>query len=304
MGDISRNMKIVIVALAIAALAIASASPVDTVVPEEVDTNLAQTESSQGNLQDMLVQEAEYSEAKNRVKALQAQGKDDKACRDLAEADKKAVSESVQSMQKILNGLDKGSGCKDEGMSLVRTARTARNKAFLDLKMELSRESKLASKKVVFEPTFSSMTGSCAVAKTDQKYVAAKKRFDQATRAVASAKGAYNVARTAHKKAVEAAKKAKKACECKAQEEHAAQWKTANQDNASNQEAWTKATNMLCVLDAKKLSDCKHSNAPKVTKPSLDIAAQTGCDKTAIAPAPTPGAATTEYKLTKDHFVR
>merc|ERR1711934_899607 len=285
------NMKIVIVALAITAIAFASASHVDTVVPEEVDTNLAQTESSQGNLQDMLVQEAEYSEAKNRVKALQAQGKDDKACRDVAEADKKAVSESVQSMQKILNGLDKGSGCKGEGQSLEGTARTAKDKAFQDLGGKQSAESKLASKKVVFEPTFKSMSGSCAVAKTDPKYVAAKKEFDQAKSAVAAAQGSSTMAKTAHEEAVEAAEKAKKACECKAQEEHAAQWKTANQDTASNQEAWTKATNMLCVLDGEKLSDCKHSNAPEVTKPSLDIATQTGCDKTAIAPAPTPGAA-------------
>jgi hypothetical protein len=276
-------MKIVIVALAIAAVAFASASHVDTVVPEEVDTNLAQTESSQGNLQDMLVQEAEYSEAKNRVKALQAQGKDDKACRDVAEADKKAVSESVQSMQKILNGLDKGSGCKGEGQSLEGTARTIKDEAFQDLGGKQSAESKLASKKVVFEPTFKSMSGSCAVAKTDPKYVAAKKEFDQAKSAVASAQGSYNMAKTAHEEAVEAAEKAKKACECKAQEEHAAQWKTANQDNASNQEAWTKATNMLCVLDREKLSDCKHSNAPKVTKPSLDIATQTGCAEAPVS---------------------
>merc|ERR1711981_115155 len=272
MGDISRNMKIVIVALAIAALAIASASPVDTVVPEEVDTNLAQTESSQGNLQDILVQEAEYSEAQQRVKALQAEGKDDKACRDLAKADKNSISVSVLAMQKILNGLDQGSGCKDEGQAVVKATGKEKDTTADDLKTKQKAKSDLANKKVVFEPTLKSMTGSCAVAKTDKKYIAAKNKYDKASNAVTSAEGALTVATTAHENAIEAANKARKACECNVQEKHASTWKTANKDNAANQKAWNRATHMLCVLDGKPWKNCAVETAPKVKQPTLDAA--------------------------------
>merc|ERR1711998_778629 len=71
---------------------------------------------------DMELIEASFNEAKSTIASLMEAGKNDAACKDLASASKKQVTDSVAASQKIVNGMPNGAQCKDEGADLVATA--------------------------------------------------------------------------------------------------------------------------------------------------------------------------------------
>merc|ERR1712072_465251 len=103
------SMKIVfILALAVSAYALPSTE--DSVVPEE--TVLVETAPDTVNIQEMVHQEAEDF--------LQQNGQN--ACKSLADATEKEVTDNVAAEQAILNKIDTGANCPNEGQASVKAA--------------------------------------------------------------------------------------------------------------------------------------------------------------------------------------
>merc|ERR1711871_386111 len=80
----------------------------------------AQTESAEPA--DMEFLEASFEDAKQTVTGLMQAGKKDAACKELADASKKEVTDSVAAQQKAVKAMPNGSQCKDEGKELVTAA--------------------------------------------------------------------------------------------------------------------------------------------------------------------------------------
>jgi len=258
----SRMMKSVLfVALLVALASPSSALPDDLIIPEDVD----------------LLQETAWADSVERVNSLLAVGKDDKACADLAKSEKKAIQDSVDTNQKLLNELPTGVDCKLEGVDLVETQKKEWFKTHEELinaknALELAGSAEIDFGKRTFLSIAS--TGACAIEKSDLKYVAAKGVYDAAQKKVVTATAKHKAAIKGYNEAVAAADKQKKECKCDVQKKHADAWKKANAANASNQKGWTQATNMLCVTGGTHYKDCKGSTAPTVKKPYIDNGAK------------------------------
>merc|ERR1712188_106566 len=258
----SRMMKSVLfVALLVALASPSSALPDDLIIPEDVD----------------LLQETAWGDAVERVNSLLAVGKDDKACADLAKSEKKAIQDSVDTNQKLLNELPTGVDCKLEGVDLVETQKKEWFKTHEELinaknALELAGSAEIDFGKRTFLSIAS--TGACAIEKSDLKCVAAKGVYDAAQKKVVTATAEHKAAVKGYNEAVAAADKQRKECECDVQKKHADAWKKANAANASNQKGWTRATHMLCVAGGTHYNNCKGSTAPTVRKPTIDSGAK------------------------------
>merc|ERR1711959_410593 len=261
--ETSRMLKSVLfVALLVALASPSSALPADDVIiHEDID----------------LLQETAWGDAVERVNSLLAEGKDDQACVDLANSEKKTIKDSVDTNQKLLNSLPSGAHCEHEGQELVTTRKNEVARKARELTKAKGALERAGNAEIDFgKRTFLSIasTGACAIEKSDGKYVAAKRVYDAAQKKVVTATAEHKAAVKAYNDAIAAAKKQRKECECDVQKKHADAWKKANAANASNQKGWTRATHMLCVAGGTHYNNCKGSTAPTVRKPTIDSGAK------------------------------
>ena len=204
--------KLVVLAAALSAVAYAApAMNPDTAVPEEEALVQSYAEAKQtvdpdvsdGQfLQEYSAAKEEYSAAKEAVFLLQISGKTDDACRQLATSEKDVVTKDVGTQQKLLDDLPSGKSCSDEGKDLV----TKYEKTWKDLKSILTHandEAKKAKEATVdFGPqNLDSMTGTCAIPKSNSKYQAAQKKASTAGVTVQTLNGQVDTAKKALKEA-------------------------------------------------------------------------------------------------------
>jgi len=240
-------------------LAAASAIPSADVVPEEA-----------------LVQyPSDYEHAKQHLQTLLEAGKNDKECRDLATASKKAVEEDVTNDQKILDALPDGSNCKDEGQGLVTSSKSARDKADKDESDAKKKLDKAAAVNVDFGsiPYNTLVPGQCGTFFNHANYKAAKSALDAAQKAHDKAKGTKAAAQKAFDDALAAASKAKDECLCKTKKAHDAAWAEVKKSAPKTGVDWKTAHNLLCVLDGTAVSKCVVPPEPKVKQPKIVAAA-------------------------------
>jgi len=212
-----------------------------------------------------------HAEAQARVNALLAAGKTDSACRDLAQADIKAVENDVKTQQNILKNLPDGKSCNAEGQKEVTKAKNTKKKADKTLKRAKEAESKALHAPLKYKTTLGAVEEgkNCVVEHTDTHFKAAKKDHDKAVKDRQGAAGKAKQAQTSLDNAIKAAANEKHACLCRTQAAHAKAWAAATKKQKHNDIAYQKGKNMLCVLNGKSLGQCKKHSAPKLKEPKI-----------------------------------
>merc|ERR1711939_286984 len=109
---IARKMMMKIFAVIAVAVSVSAIPSADEVVPE---MDLIQSTAF----------ESVHAEAKAAVESMIKAGKDEGACADLAAATIQEVEDAVDGHQKILNSLDIGADCVQEGQEEVAAAEAA-----------------------------------------------------------------------------------------------------------------------------------------------------------------------------------
>merc|ERR1711934_260714 len=232
-----------------------------------------------------------HAEAVRTISLLQSKdGKDDNACRDMAETSKKDVAASVKAQQKILNGLDDGSKCPETGMKALRVARKAKTDAEKTYEKAKVAYKNARSAEVDFGSyAFSSLSeGHCSEFFDDPAYLKAKNAVAAAHKKQQKAEGEAKAAAKALKAAEAAQKRAVLKCQCGAKDAMAKAWKAANANNDGDAKTYLKAENMLCVVDGKTGDACETGKVPKVSEPQLVHAVASADCASLEAPAPAP----------------
>lgn len=245
--------------------------PADAIVEEETPLSAPVDD-------DMVQLKASYTDAKNTISQLMQSGKGDQACRDLAKATAKEVTDSFAASQAAVAGMPNGGQCANEGQNLVTDAENAKKaaeKAQADAQTALN--SAKGAKINFGDFVVSSLTeGQCSYFYGSQVWKDAKAK-------IASAQNTYNTKAaetTAAGKAVDTAKNTAKQmvkdCMCKSKEAIEKAISDLNSKaQSANQAAWTKAHHMDCVLDGKAANSCSVPALP-VVKP---VPFATGVDK-------------------------
>merc|ERR1711988_31960 len=113
MGEERVAMKLVL-CLCLALFAASAIADV-TELPESANTESVEPA-------DMEFLQASFEDAKQTVTGLMQAGKNDAACKDLADASKREVTDSVAASQKAVKAMPNGSQCDGEGKELVTAA--------------------------------------------------------------------------------------------------------------------------------------------------------------------------------------
>jgi len=219
-----------------------------------------------------------YDEAKAEVASLQRAGKDDGACANLAAATIKEVSDAVSAAQAGLDALDTGADCHQKGQPAIDAAQKALddgNQAVEDA--EKTHADALATPIDFGTHAFGGLKrGECDVFFENAQFLAAEGTEKAAADALAKAKGAIKGFEDNLQTAKDEAKSERAACRCKAKEAYNKAWKAANENNDSNEKAFTKGKHMECVLAGTPPADCQVGDVPKVTPIELpaDVKAQ------------------------------
>jgi len=245
--------RAIIVAIAVVSLAAAVPTPND-VVPET-----------------KLVATGARAEAEQIVSEMIQSGADWGNCTDLAETTRTEVTDAVEVKQKMLDSLDKGCGCKDEGQDEVNrtyTVMTEAQKTLTTAEEELvtvtNTDVHLSSQK------FSLLqTGECGWIKTDAAYLSAETAYNEAVERVRTTTEAHTRAIFEHTTSVIKAKEMKEHCECETQSNHETQWTDANMDNEANQRAWAQSRHIDCVIAHTSEANCGVDSCPVVRRPVL-----------------------------------
>jgi hypothetical protein len=241
--------------------AIVSAIPTNDVTPE--DTLVEYDADSRRN---------DYEYARKHIQTLMETGKNDKECRDLATASKKAIEDDVKADQKILDALPDGSDCKKEGQPLVSSSMNSLTQAKSDKDGAKKKLDKAKATNVDFGSIpYNQLTpGQCGTFFNHASYKNAKSALDKAQKAYDKADGAHKAAQTAYDQAVAAASSAKLECLCRAKKAFDHGWKEVKKTTPNAGVGWKTAHDIICVLDGTPVSKCKVPAQPTVKKPTLD----------------------------------
>jgi hypothetical protein len=210
-------------------------------------------------------------DAQDQITLLLQEGKDDGACADLATAALKEVDDSVDAQQSILNALDNGSNCPNEGQAAVDAAQSTLESATAALADAEKAFADAENAPVSVGPkAFSTLTeGNCDFFFSDSSYTGAKAAFGSAKTALDQAKGAEKAASDALSAAKTAQEKAIKECQCGVRAAYNKAWEAANAQNEENEKAYTKGKHMQCVLEGTDPNDCSVGDVPKVSQVNL-----------------------------------
>merc|ERR1711904_658163 len=182
----------------------------------------------------------ELAEARATVKAMTSAGKTLKDCENLDKATKEDITTSVTT----------------------------------NLKISIEQETKASQAQVVFgKSTFSSLKeGDGNTFFTHSSYTSARTTYETTVTTRIKAEGAYKQATETLAKEIKIATKSENECLCKTKADHAAAFKKANQNDAANKAAWTKAHQIGCVLRGE--TSCRIPPTPSLTQPTLSARAQ------------------------------
>merc|ERR1711907_102992 len=208
-----------------------------------------------------------FDAAKPTIAALLQEGKDDSACRDLAQATRDEVTNSVEQQQKSLAALPNGSQCDDEGQDLIDDAnakKTAADKAASDAANALT-----AAQNEEFnfgDFKYTDLTeGQCNTFFSSAVWQNAKNKVN-------AAKNTYNTKQAEASAAAQNVESAKaeaermvKKCKCDTKKTIESEREKMNANaQAANTKAWNKAYHMECVLDGKTTNNCNVPSLPTV----------------------------------------
>merc|ERR1719248_353921 len=85
--------------------------------------------TSETQLEESYSPEQAHAEAKESIDALLQAGKKDSACRQLANASKKEISNGQENTQRLLNRMDVGKNCHTAGLSAYNAAKRRESNA-------------------------------------------------------------------------------------------------------------------------------------------------------------------------------
>merc|ERR1712167_32753 len=195
----------------------------------------------------------ELAEARATVEAMTSDGKSYKDCEKLVTDTKNDITTSVTTNQKIIE---------------------QKTKCAATLKISIEQETKASQAQVVFgKSTFSSLKeGDCNTFFTHSSYTSARTTYETTVTTRIKAVGAYKQATETLAKEIKIATKSENECLCKTKADHAAAFKKANQNDAANKAAWTKAHQIGCVLRGE--TSCRIPPTPSLTQPTLSARAQ------------------------------
>merc|ERR1711977_404154 len=190
----------------------------------------------------------ELAEARATVEAMTSDGKSYKDCEKLVTDTKNDITTSVTTNQKIIE---------------------QKTKCAATLKISIEQETKASQAQVVFgKSTFSSLKeGDCNTFFTHSSYTSARTTYETTVTTRIKAEGAYKQATETLAKEIKIATKSENECLCKTKADHAAAFKKANQNDAANKAAWTKAHQIGCVLRGE--TSCRIPPTPSLTQPTL-----------------------------------
>lgn len=216
---------------------------------------------------DIALMEASFSDAKATVAAMIQEHGDDSACKDLAQATKDEVTNSVADQQKALAAMDNGDQCNDEGQGLISDAKAKKvtaDKAEADAQAALTAET---NKKFNFgDFSFGELTkGECGNFFNSAVYTEAESKVKAAKAVLAQKVAEASAAATAVETATKEAAKLVRECKCKTKQtldKTLAEMNSSAKDH--NTQAWNKAHHMECVLAGKTTNNCQVPALPVV----------------------------------------
>merc|ERR1711988_1679415 len=213
---------------------------------------------------DMEFIEASFEDAKQTVTGLMQAGKKDAACKDLADASKKEVTDSVAASQKVVKAMPNGSQCNSEGKDLIKTAEDNVKKAKKAVSDAQNKINAAKAVKINFgDFVVSSLDGKkCANFYNSLVYTNAKKKIKDAE--------------THYTKAE--AERLVRHCKCASKRAIDKAIADFNSKSAAmNKATWTKAYHMECVLAGKTAAGCSVPTVPTVKPVPLSSGTATAC---------------------------
>jgi len=194
------------------------------------------------------------------------------ACKDLADATEKEVQDNVKAQQAIMDKIEKGAKCPQEGQDAVnamngkliaaKNDKTAKDKAYNDA---MNADVNFGTRK------YNSLTkGQCGTFFNSQAFKNAETKVNNAKKAKDAAAGKVTQAQKDLDAAKAAAKIAVRKCQCSTFKAHEKALADSNAKvKSANTKAWTKAAHLKCVLDGKTTNQCTVPALPKVKGVSL-----------------------------------
>jgi hypothetical protein len=194
------------------------------------------------------------------------------ACKALADSTEKAVTDNIAAQQEIINKMDKGAKCSEEGQQAITAMKGKLTKAEKDKKAADKAYNDANDTDVDFgKYKFSSLTkGQCSQFFSSSAYTAAEKKVKEAKDKKSQAAGKVTATKKDVTAAESAAKLAVKECRCNTYKAHQKALQAANEKvKAANTKAWTEAAHLKCVLQGKAMNQCTVPALPKVTATTL-----------------------------------
>jgi hypothetical protein len=231
--------------------------------------------------------------AKKKVNAMLQTGKDESACKDLAQSTADEVTDNVAVQQKTLDDMPKGDECDTKGQNLVDDANKDLATKVFAQKAKKDALDAASTQKVNFgDFDFNELTeNKCGSFFDKQVWKDAKAAVAKATTELQQADQAVTDAQQAVRAAEAQAETLADECRCKVKN---LLEKTVEDMNsgakAANTKAWNEAGHMLCVLDGDSGDKCSLSALPVVKPVSISDAVANSCPPP--TPAPTTAAPT------------
>jgi len=248
--------------LTLAASVCARLPATDLVVPEKLDF-------------------AAHTTADSFIQAMTKSGGTEADCRSFATTTIASIKAEVTSEQGILNAVDTGSGCAQEGQTLVSSTQVTLTAAQADLVAKqdtaasaLSTKNTACSASVAFAVNLDTLQAkTCYDYTSEATYISAMTECGSATTALTKADQAVNTATTAvsdaqkaYDAAVAEAARLKSACHCRVQREQATAWTAASAATAAHAADCKQAHEVICALN--QATTCPVPTCQTVTQPT------------------------------------
>ena len=242
------------------------------------------------------------------IAAMTKSGNSQADCRTFAETSQTDITNTVASLQSILNAVDTGAGCANEGQAAVTAATTAltnANAAVVTAQAAVvtaqaaqttACTAVVTLRALPLDALEAELTGGCAAAEAfitgvaSTGYTTVKAACTQATTALAAAQATVVTnqatvvtAQATLDTAVTTAARLMDACLCRVKSEQATAWENAGTSSAANAVEWKKSHEIICALD--QTTSCTVPTCPTVTQPQVAAGV---ADATCGTPAPTP----------------
>lgn len=239
---------------------------------QQVEDNVVPESTQEVEPMELVDTSADENSAAHQDAKLYLQKAGSDACKALADSTEKAVKDNIKAEQAILDKIDKGAKCHEEGQDAVKAMETKLKEAEEAKKKADGAYSDAMSADVHFgKRKYNTLTkGSCgtffdssAYKNAESKVASTKKTKDKAAGKVTEAKNAVSAAKTAAAKAV-------KKCQCDTAKTHEKALAAANKSvESANSKSWTKAAHLKCVLAGTPYTSCKVPALPKVKATSV-----------------------------------